>query len=78
MNIKWSLSTTWSTALNCASSSNIKIIQRSQNKILRAISNEFKYVTNETICDDLDSETAINVQITSYKYHYKVSQHSIL
>jgi len=39
---------------DCASKSNIVIMQRSQSKILRAISNAPRYVTNHTLHTDFN------------------------
>lgn len=60
----------------CAKKSNINIIQRLQNKILRKIANAPWYVTNESLHSDLKIKT-INTQIQIYsnKYENRLNYH---
>ena len=53
----------------CASKSNIFIMQRSQSKILRAIANAPRYVTNHTI------HTDFNIPYVSDVIHERINKH---
>jgi hypothetical protein len=61
----------------CTSKSNITIIQRSQSKILRMITNAPWYVTNQTLHEDLNIPYITEViQERSNKHHDKINIHS--
>jgi hypothetical protein len=61
----------------CASKSRIDIMQRSQSKILRMITNPPWYVSNQTIHVDLHVPFIKDViQEKSKKHHYKLGHHS--
>jgi len=53
----------------CASKSNIVIMQRSQSKILRAIANAPRYVTNHTL------HTDFNIPYVSDVIHERINKH---
>jgi hypothetical protein len=53
----------------CASKSNIVIMQRSQSKILRAITNAPRYVTNNTL------HTDFNIPYVSDVIHERINNH---
>lgn len=60
----------------CTKSANRMIIQRSQNKFLRVITNAYRFVTNEEIHKDLHIKT-IDEVISEYarKHHERLRQH---
>jgi hypothetical protein len=61
----------------CASKSSIAIMQRSQSKILRMITNAPWYVTNQTLHEDLNVPYITEViQERSIKHHDKIKIHS--
>lgn len=60
----------------CSSKSNISIIQRSQSKLLRMITNAPWYVTNETLHTDLKVPyVSAVIQDRSSKHHSKLESH---
>jgi hypothetical protein len=59
----------WSCCGGCASKSNVVIMQRSQSKILRAIANAPRYVTNRTLHADF------NIPYVSDVTHERISKH---
>jgi hypothetical protein len=61
----------------CASKSSITIMQRSQSKILRMITNSPWYVTNQILHEDLNVPFMAEViQERSIKHHDKIKIHS--
>jgi hypothetical protein len=61
----------------CASKSSITIMQRSQSKILRMITNAPWYVTNQDLHEDLNVPYITEViQERSIKHHGKIKIHS--
>jgi hypothetical protein len=61
----------------CASKSNISIIQRSQSKILRIITNAPWYINNQTLHTDLNIPYINDViKENSTTHHYKLASHS--
>jgi hypothetical protein len=61
----------------CASKSSIAIMQRSQSKILRMITNAPWYVTNQALHEDLNIPYITEViQERSIKHHNKIKIHS--
>uniref|UniRef100_A0A6M2DQF2 Putative rna-directed dna polymerase from mobile element jockey n=1 Tax=Xenopsylla cheopis TaxID=163159 RepID=A0A6M2DQF2_XENCH len=61
----------------CASKSNIQIIQRTQNKILRTLTNAPWYVPNFILHNDLNIQTVQDVIISrSTNYHTKLEVHT--
>jgi hypothetical protein len=54
----------------CASKSNIFIMQRSESKILRAIANAPRYVTNHTL------HTDFNIPYVSDAIHERINKHN--
>ena len=59
-----------------ASMSNIVTMQRSQSKILRAIANAPRYVTNHTLRTDFNSSYVSDVVCERInKYHNKLEAH---
>jgi hypothetical protein len=62
---------------DCASKFNIAIMQRSQSKILRMITNAPWYITNQTLYRDLNVPYITEViQERSIKHHDKIKVHS--
>ena len=63
---------TWSYGLElrgCASKSNLVIMQRPQSKLLRAIANAPRYVTNHTL------HTDFNIPYVSDVIHERINKH---
>ena len=61
----------WIELWGCASKSNIVIMQISQPKILRAIANAPRYVTNHTL------HTDFNIPYISDIIHERINKHDI-